>query len=576
MTNPAHASSLIGAYRAASLEAQDLAKTSALSSRVRRLITSKATIQASLWSVLAAGFFGALLKEPPGIYDEGLIVSGAVRILHGQLPYRDFNTLYPPAQFYTIASAFSVFGTTLLTERMWDMLWRLGIVGLAIVLARAATPQQRPHLLLLICAGLVTGGCGGHLSSMTTGVLPCLATLWCAVLYLNGRGMRWLFFSGIASGVTVLYRHDLAACVCGALTIAISCQAILEGKRRWFQLPALFCAGVLLIVTVPALYFWFSVPHDTLVQSFIYSPRMHLAGRRLPLPRPWSLFGWCDLYLPLIVSMAAAITLRRMAPARRPIIVLLLLTNVFALALATQRLDIPHAYPAIMFSLVLLCVCIPEWQLKNRSLLRNLLLSGAIVCYGIVPLFIWTWRLTGMREAVPPGIAAADVRYSRNDPPNEIVRAGPIPIAFDQRQAVGYIQRHLLPGRSLYVGVTNHGLGWYNDALFYFLADRPQATRFDMFVPGITTSAPVQSEILRDIRQKKTDYVVLLRMVPSHEPNLSSVDSGVRILDDAIRQDYSQVAEFGRYTIWHRKTYEASSGALARTTSEPVSLPLIP
>ena len=147
------------------------------------------------------------------------------------------------------------------------------------------------------------------------------------------------------------------------------------------------------------------------------------------------------------------------------------------------------------------------------------------------------------------------MRYSRNEPPNEILRAGPIPLAFDQRQAIGYIQRHLLPGRPLYVGVTAHGLGWYNDALFYFLADRPNATRFDMFAPALTTSANVESEILGEIRQKQTEYLVLLRLNPSHEPNLSSVDSGVRILDDAIRQDYIQVAEFGRYTIWHRKNF---------------------
>ena len=66
-----------------------------------------------------------------------------------------------------------------------------------------------------------------------------------------------------------------------------------------------------------------------------------------------------------------------------------------------------------------------------------------------------------------------------------------------------------------------------------------------MFVPGITTSATVQSEMLRDIRQKRTEYVVLFRTPPSHEPNLSSVDSGVSILDDGIRQDYIQVADSG-------------------------------
>ena len=513
-----------------------------------------ALIQTSFWLVLALAYFGALLKEPPGIYDEGLIVSGAARILQGQLPYRDFYTGYPPGQFYTIAGVFSAFGPSLLAERIWDTLWRLAIVGFAIALARAATPRQRPYLLLLICIGLLTGSGSGHLSSTMSGVLPCVAAVWCAVLYLNQRGVRWLFLSGIAAGVAALYRYDLAACVCGAITLATWYQATALTKRRSLQLSAVFWAGVLLIVTVPILYFWSSVPHDALVQSFIEFPRANFAGRRLPLPRPWSLLGWADFYLPITIIVTGAITLRRTDDdAQRPVLVLLLMTSASMLLLATQRLDAGHAYPAIVFSMVLLCACIPQWQRQNLNLLRNILLSGAVVCYGLVSLFFWTLQLTGPRQRLPSGIAPAEVRYSRNEPPDEIARAGPIPLAFDQRQAIRYVQKHLSSGKPLYVGVTAHGLGSYNDALFSFLADRPQATRFDMFVPGITTTAAVQSEILRDIRQAQTEYVVLFRLPPSLEPNLSSQDSGVSILDDAIRQDYSQVAEFGRYTIWHRK-----------------------
>lgn len=512
-----------------------------------------ATIQASFWLVLAVAYFGAPLKEPPGIYDEGLIASGAARILHGQLPYRDFYTGYPPAQFYTIAGVFSVFGTSLLAERIWDTLWRLALFGFAIALARAATPRQRPHLAVLICIGLVTGSSGGHLSSTMSGVLPCVAAVWCAVLYLNQRGVRWLFLSGIVAGVAALYRYDLAACVCGAVTLAIWYQATAHTKRRPLQRSAVFWAGVLLIVIVPILYFWLSVPHHALVQSFIVFPRANLAGRHLPLPKPWSLLAWVDFYLPITIIVAAAITLRRADDAQRPVLVLLLLTSASMLIIATQRLDAGHAYPAIVFSLVLLCACIPDWRFQNRNLLRKLLLSGTVVCYGLVSLFFWTLQLTAPRQRVPAGIAPEEVRYSRNEPPNEIDRAGPIPLAFDQRQAIKYIQQHLSPGRPLYVGVTEHGVGWYNDAMFYFLADRPSATRFDMFVPGITTTAAVQSEILRDIRQAQTEYVVLFRLPPSHESNLSSQDSGVSILDDAIRQDYNQVAEFGRYSIWHRK-----------------------
>lgn len=524
------------------------------------IITRRATSRVLLWSLLTALFFGAILTQPPVIYDEGLIVSGAEQILHGQLPYRDFNTGYPPAEFYTIAGVFSIFGTTLLAERVWDLAWRLAIVGFAVVLAKAATPWQRPHVVPLICCGLVTGSYDAHLYPMISAMLPCFVAVWCAVLYLNQRGNQWLFFSGIAAGVAVLYRHDLAACVGGAVTVAICYQAMLVPDQRWFRLPVLFAAGVLLIVAMPALYFWLSVPHQTLVQSFIVFPRMTFAGRHLPLPSPvsiraWhdSVLAWRDFYLPLAIIVAAAVILRRAPAAHRPTLVLLWMTAVSTLALTIQRVDRSHAYPAVMFSMVLLCACIAEWSIEDRKVLQNLILFGVICCYGLLPLYTWVQQLRGLpKEPVPPGIVAADLRYSRNEPP-KIARSGPIPLAFDERQAIGYIQQHLLPGRPLYVGVETHGLGWYNDALFYFLADRPQATRFDMFAPGITTSAAVQSEMLQDIRQKRTEYIVLLRLLPSPEPNLSSVDSGVRILDDAIRQDYIQVAEFGRYTIWHRK-----------------------
>lgn len=516
-------------------------------------LTSKATSRAAFWSVLAAAYFGALLTQPPGIYDEGLIVSGAARILRGQLPYRDFNSGYPPAQFYTIAGVFSVFGETLLAERVWDTLWRLAILGLAIGLARAAAPGQRAHPLLMICGGLVTGVCGWHLYPMISGMLPCLAAVWCAVLYLNQRGVRWLFFSGIAAGAVVLYRHDLAVCVCVAVMAATCYRAMAERKRRWLPLPVVFCAGVLLVVAMPALFFWFSMPHDALVQSFVAFPRLTVAGRHLPLPGPVSILAWHDFYLPLAVIVAAAFTLRQAAAAHRPTLVLLLTISLATLALAVQRLDTPHAYPAILFSMALLSACIAMWRHRDRRLLPNLLLAGAIFCYGLVPLFVWTWQLAGPGEAVPGGVAPRDAGpYSKNEPPIEIARAGPIRLAFDQRQSVAYIQRHLAPGRPLYVGVATHGLQLFNDALFCFLADRPQATRFDMFVPGATNNAAVQSEILRAIRQEQTEYVVLFRAPASHEPNLSSVDSGVRILDDAIRRDYTQVAEFGRYTIWHR------------------------
>lgn len=544
---------------------------------LRWLLNSKggAAVQAAFWSVLATAYVGALLTQAPGIYDEGLIVTGADRVLHSELPYRDFNTGYPPAQFYTIALVFKAFGATLFAERVWDTLWRLAIIAMAVMLAQAATPGQRAYPLL-VCAGLVTGAAGFHLYPMITAMLPCLAAVYFAAVYLTKRGVRWLFFSGITAGIAALYRHDLAACVCGAVTVTICYRAMTERKRNWLRFPAVFSASMLLVIAPPAWYFASTVPRDALAQSFIDFPRMNLVARHLPLPGPWPIEGWYVFYLPLAVILAAAITLRRVSIPGRAMLVLLLAASVFSLALATQRLDTVHSYPAILFSLVLLCTCIPLWRGQKRRLLPNALVCAAAFCYGLLPLFSWNWQLHDLRQASrspghrfqgdtggnPPfNIGDGSTIGDMSTPaPKEIARARHILLTLGEQQAILFVQRHLLPGKPLYVGPVTHGLAFNNDALFYFLADRPPATRINMVVSGITNGAVEQSEMLRDIQRKRTECIVLFRPPPSHEQNLSSVDSGVHILDDAIRREYTQVAEFGRYTIWQRKNMGGDPG----------------
>lgn len=55
--------------------------------------------------------------------DEGLLTYGAIRVMEGQVPNRDFVSLQPPLSFYVSAAMFKVFGTSL---------WSLRVLGLAI------------------------------------------------------------------------------------------------------------------------------------------------------------------------------------------------------------------------------------------------------------------------------------------------------------------------------------------------------------------------------------------------------------------------------------------------------------
>jgi hypothetical protein len=59
--------------------------------------------------------------------DEGIYLDGGLRVLHGQMPYKDFFALTGPGTFALIAASLRVFGTTLAAARL-PVLWDLAIL----------------------------------------------------------------------------------------------------------------------------------------------------------------------------------------------------------------------------------------------------------------------------------------------------------------------------------------------------------------------------------------------------------------------------------------------------------------
>ncbi|MCL5998623.1 MAG: hypothetical protein M1546_21580, partial [Chloroflexi bacterium] len=82
------------------------------------------------------------IRNTLNIYDEGLIVLGAERVLNGQIPYRDFWTMYGPGQIYILAGLFKLFGVSLITERIYDLIVRsLLALALYLLAARLSTRE---------------------------------------------------------------------------------------------------------------------------------------------------------------------------------------------------------------------------------------------------------------------------------------------------------------------------------------------------------------------------------------------------------------------------------------------------
>jgi hypothetical protein len=105
-------------------------------------------------------------------------------------------------------------------------------------------------------------------------------------------------------------------------------------------------------------------------------------------------------------------------------------------------------------------------------------------------------------------------------------------------------------GEPIYVATSRSDLITSGNPLLYVLADRPNATRYDIAAPGVVTSAPVQREIVRDLRRERPLVVRWTAPITAEpEPNAAGRSSGVRILDDHLAREYRQVAKLGYYVM---------------------------
>src|SRR5258708_3713909 len=74
--------------------------------------------------------------------DEGIVLTGAERILCGEVPYRDFFSFYTPGSFYLIAFLFRVFGDSFAVARTSLALAGAGCSVITYVLARRACSRS--------------------------------------------------------------------------------------------------------------------------------------------------------------------------------------------------------------------------------------------------------------------------------------------------------------------------------------------------------------------------------------------------------------------------------------------------
>ena len=525
----------------------------------------------------------AWMDATVGTYDEGLVLVGADRVLRGDLPYRDFWTLYGPGSYYLLAGLFRLFGEFALLERGFDVAAKTAIAALVVALV-----MQFGRRIVALAAGVLTLGLLLHLRSYSAPLFPAMAASLAAVLALHRSSISArptpALLAGVALGITTWFRHDL-----GAYTLLAAAVFMIQlawdaspGPRRARVLAMVgwVTAGYAISLGPVVAFFAFNVPASELYRDFVEIPlSVYPKVRALPFPsivdaltstveaRSPGKLGPLIVYLPLVVMTGAVANelLARRSPrvsetsdagandtlARDRLFGLLILLGALFFIKGMVRVSPLHMGASLILSVAVLGAAIA----RARSSAWRLFLAGTagLACVALLAKPI----ITAMERSAGGGTAAAALVSDRwmshakalcSEP--VVPRLRCLRLEPDTSAVAAYLLQHGASGQRVYVGLGRHDKIFSANLALTFAAALVVPTRWHDLHPGVQTRADVQAQMIDELSARPLAYVVLDREWDDFaEPNESAHSSGTTALDDYLAAHFAPVFHAGSLTV---------------------------
>ena len=425
--------------------------------------------------------------------DEGYFVQQGARVLHAQVPYRDFLTLYTPGLAYLHAGLFAIGGgPSLVDVRALSLIARGGVVVLLFALTRpfvrSAWWAVLPGLVLLVGLDDVPVRWEPHPGWLST--MFALVAVWCLC---RRPSSGWWLAAGAAAALTYAFKQNTGVFILAA--VLVWCW-YLSGPRTCL-VPLGAFVGVTLAWLVPLTV----TLHGNLSTLGVLVGAVSQAGLFSP-PEP-------TIVIPLAALVAGIWLLRHDS---HPSLRWYLLAGVALFATQLPRMDTLHLAWSAPLLLVLGAIALARlpWH------------TAALALAAVVALLAPTWagRLTYLAQPFAP---VADVQ-------------APSQTAADLNGLVADIQQRTQPGEPIFVYPTS--------PLIYVLADRPNPTRLDHLNPGAAGPADLD-QVIADLQRSHTRLIVISDFWES----VWGAPGDNAILEGWLNTHYVDVARDGAYRV---------------------------
>ena len=472
--------------------------------------------------------------------DEGLIVSGAMRVAHGQVFARDFFDIVGPGSFYWLAMFFKFLGVMFLAERICLFVTSLG-TGLAIYFPDTAEYRNRYQLLPCIILagayfGMVWPTISHHVDSNFFGLLSVIAM----VLWNDKRKNSLLLAAGILAGATS-YIHQPKGFL---LLCAFVVWLWLQHRKRSSPLSslALVTGGYIATIGLMLIYFWSHHALWDLINANYIWPSTHYGPTNI-VAYAQGIFGqywtvWASSRTSFSILLASVLIVPflfiAIIPALLPILgataarstwkpeILLYWLSGWAMWLAEiHRKDIQH----LTFGSPLLIVLCVYYLGQNRTKIAALVLQFLTISAGCLASFNFFLVLT----AHPFATRAGSVWLFKNDP------------------AVTFLDEHVPPGREIFV--------YPYSPMYYFLSDTTNPTLWSGLGYNYNSPADFQG-VVQILDQHRVQFVVWDTVMEERSakffPSIKRARPEERIIEPYLESHYKSVWEQDGIRIMER------------------------
>lgn len=468
--------------------------------------------------------------------DEGLLAYGAVRVMNGEIPHRDFVSVQPPLSYYTAAIVFKLFGTSLLSLRVFGL-------SIFLLLPLLIYAVARKFVGPLASLGAAAPACILGMPYMRfvpfavwQGITVSFAAMLLLVWAVRSK-RRWLAFpAGMLVVISGILRHDQGFYTAVAMMVLVVALSFAQTGPRNLQRLLLLWLGGIAIVGIPLLIIWWrtgALP-ETFRQLVVFPFATYRKTSALPFPILFKQRSFLDaatallFYIPPLVQLVAAIYVVQSIVRRRfyfdeAVLTFFVVWSGLFFLQVLVRSDVTHLLMTLppFFLLAAFAWSILRKMTANHKV--DILLSSALTI--VAALYLWIIRSV----ALPDMSHETDLLNLRRGRVR-IANASGIANFFQSLQAA------IAQDRSI--------LALPYQPMFYFLAERRNPTRWNYLWPGDETEQDYQT--LMAEAERDPPAVVLLS-------EQKEVASFAPTIIDYVNAHYEQTGSVGDINIYVRR-----------------------